>query len=229
MSAGRAARRALGRGLLALLAFAAVFPPLHVLLVPERRPALPPLPLPPAGTYRVLVVDWGYHTAIVVEQPPGWRLGPPGEEAAPFLEYAWGDRRFYMESDYRPHAVLATLFLPTESVLYLDGRADPPPLGGAETVLERTVDAPTLRALLAELERSARHAAGGERLPPYARVAGYAGRFYPAHGPYLWARGCNWWTIRRLAGAGLAGRAAGVVFTPQVPGRLRGFAGPGTE
>lgn len=210
-------------GLGLLLAFAVTFPPLYAALTPESRGAMTSLPSPPPGRYRVFVADWGYHTAIVVEQPHGWRLGPPGEETAAFLEYAWGDRRFYMESDFRPHAVFATLFLPTASVLYVDGQPDPPRLGGARVVMARTVDADTLRALFTELERSARHAGDGTRLPPYAPVAGYAGRFYPAHGAYLWTRNCNWWTVIRLAAAGLAGRATGVVFTAQVPGRLRGF------
>ena len=95
--------------------------------------------------------------------------------------------------------------------------------GRADAVYERTVDAPTLHALLTELERSIRRSADGGRLPAFPPVAGYAGRFLPAHDVYLWARGCNWWTVARLAGAGLAGDPRGVVFTPQVPGRLRGF------
>ena len=69
------------------------WPLLLAALVPEGRPPLAPLPPPPPGSYTVLVVDWGLHTAIVVEQPPGWRLGPPGTETAPFVEVAWGDRR----------------------------------------------------------------------------------------------------------------------------------------
>lgn len=212
------------RVVLAGLAFALLFPPLYALAVPEERAtavSLPPLPL--AATYRVLVVDWGYHTAIVVEQPPGWGLGPPGEEHAPFLEYAWGDRRFYMESDYRPHAVFATLVLPTASVLYVDGRPDPPPFRGARAAYERRVDATALRVLLADLERSIRRTADGTRQAPYAPAPGYGGRFYPAHGAYLWTRACNWWTVARLGDAGLAGSGTGVVFSGQVAGRLHEF------
>jgi len=207
----------------ASFAFAIVFPIVYAAFTPEHRPATEQLPVPAPGAYRVFVVDWGYHTAIIVEQPRGWRLGPPGEEAAAFLEYAWGDRRFYLDSDFRPHAVFATLFLPTESVLYLDGRADPPSTRGARVTMERTIDADTLRALLTELDRSARRASDGSRMPPYPPAAGYSGRFYPAYGDYLWTRNCNWWTVARLRTVGLAGRAAGVVLTAQVPGRLRGF------
>jgi uncharacterized protein DUF2459 len=209
--------------LAAFLVFAIVFPTVYAAVTPERLPATEQLPAPAPGAYHVFVVDWGYHTAIVVEQPRSWRLGPPGKEAAAFLEYAWGDRRFYLESDFRPHAVFATLFLPTESVLYLDGRPDPPSTRGARATMERTIDADTLRALLTELDRSVRRTSDGSRMSPYPPAAGYSGRFYPAYGEYLWTRNCNWWTVARLGTVGLAGRAAGVVLTAQVPGRLHGF------
>lgn len=199
------------------------FPTLYAALVPERLPPPPVLPEPPAGSYHVYVADWGYHAAIIVEQPRGWRLGPPGAEDAAFLEYAWGDRAFYYASDFRPHAVFATLFLPTESVLYLAARSAPPPAGSTEGLYERTVDAGTVRALLAELERSVRRTPSGARSDTLAPAPGYGGRFYAAAGRYLWTRNCNWWAVARLAGAGLASAPAGVIFTTQVPARLRGF------
>jgi len=216
-------RRTLGRVALAILAFMIGFPVAYAALVPERRPPLADLPRAADGAYRVYVVDWGYHTAIIVQQPQGWRLGPPGEETAPFLEFAWGDRRFYYESGYWPHAVFATLALPTESVLYLDGRPDPPPLRGARAAFFRTVNADTLRLLLSEIERSARHDQTGARVSPFAPASGYAGRFFTAHGAYLWTRNCNWWTVERLMRVGLATSPTGVIITAQVPGRLRGF------
>ena len=115
----RAVWRITRRALVGLLAFALVFPPLYALAVDEVRDAHVSLPAVQTGEYRVLVADWGYHTAILVEQPQGWHLGPPGNERAAFLEYAWGDQRFYMESDFRPHALFATLVLPTATVMYL--------------------------------------------------------------------------------------------------------------
>ena len=206
-----------------ILAFALFFPLAYALIVPEERGPEVAVPIVPPGRYRVLVADWGYHTAIVLEQPVGWSIGPAGEERAPFLEYAWGDERFFKDSDYRPHAVFATLALPTASVLYLDGRADPPSLGGARAVYSRVVDAETLHRLIRELERSFERAPDGTRLAAYAAAPGYAGRFHPARGRYLWTRNCNWWTVKRLAAAGLAGDAEGVIFSGQVWGRLSGF------
>jgi hypothetical protein len=211
---------------LALLGFALVFPLLWRALAPTRLPVAPALVAPTAGMYEVYVVDWGYHTAIVVPQPASvdWRLGPPGRETAPWIEYAWGDRRFYRDGDFRPHSVFATLVLPTEAVAYVAGRDRPPSIAdGARAVHVRTVDAATLGALAAELERTVVRDESGRRREPTPPVAGYRGRFYAATGRYLWTQDCNAWTVERLAAAGLARRGAFVVFSGQVAPRLVGF------
>ena len=217
-------RRRARRIAAAITAALIVGPPLFMAVATPPRPDIPPPDITGPGPFRVYVADWGYHTSIIVEQPPGLRLGPPGEEDAPYVEYAWGDRRFYMESNYWPHSVFATLLLPTASVAYLDGRPAPPEAsGGARVVLVREVSVGELRALVAELERSMLRGAGGDRPPPYPPARGYAGRFYPGHGYYIFWSDCNAWTVARLRAAGLAGSPAGVVFSGQVAGRLRGF------
>ena len=86
-----------------------------------------------------------------------------------------------------------------------------------------------LAGILVELERSFQRAPDGTRRASYAAAPGYAGRFYPAHERYLWTRNCNWWTVKRLAAAALAGKDAGVVFAGQVAGRLHGFQAPRIE
>ncbi len=209
--------------MLALLLELVGRPVLQAIARPEPRARLAPLPLPPPGSYTVLVADWGHHTSIVVQQPPGWRLGPPGAEAAPFVEVAWGDRRYFHAADRSPQTLFAALFLPTESVLLLAGHPDPPRLEGTVAVLQRRVEAPTLQALLTALERSAQRTPAGERLPPLPWRPGHGGRFVLANGTYLWTRNCNWWTVQRLREAGLATDPTGVVVAAQVPGRLRGF------
>jgi hypothetical protein len=207
-----------------VLAFALLFPPAYVAVAPDERPPAPALAPAPPRAYAVYVADWGYHTAVTLPQAAGWGLGPAGADDAPRVEYAWGDRRFYRDSDYRPWALFATLVLPTASVVYVRGRAGPPAGGGARAVYARVVDAATLARLAGALERSVRRGAGGARVAPAPPVPGYAGRFYDAHGTYLWARDCNRWTVDRLHEAGLARPGAGVLFPGQVPGRLLGFA-----
>lgn len=224
MHGARAAARILGRASAALLAFALLFPLLHRM---AARPLVLPavaLAVPPDSEYDVRVVDWGYHTAIVLPQPASWRLGPPGREGAAYVEYAWGDRRFYRDSDYRPHALFATLVLPTAAVAYVAARDRPPSLrSGARAVYVRRVSAWVLHALAVELERHIVRDATGARVAPGPPVAGYGGRFYDAAGRYLWTSDCNDWTVARLAAAGLATRGGLVVIPRQVPGHLVGF------
>ena len=205
---------------LALIVF---LPPIVVSISPD-----PPLAVAvaaaPAGTYRVYVADWGYHTSIILQQPPTWRLGSLGSETAPFVEFAWGDRRFYMESNYRPDALFAALFLPTEAVAYVaNWNSDPARTARARALYLRDVDALELATLAAVLEGTIRHSVSGERAAAFPAISGYAGRFYPAHGRYLWFTDCNRWTVERLASAGLAHGGAGVIFSGQVASHLIGF------
>lgn len=216
-------RRLVGRALLAAIALVIAVPPLIVALTPDRGT---PVTVPPiaADTFHVWVAEWDYHTSILLEQPPGWRLGPPREGDAPVVEYAWGDRRFYMESNYRPVALFATVFLPTASVTYVEGWRDTPERAARPRALYvRRVTGAQMRALVAALERTIVRAPDGARGAPYPPATGYAGRFYPAHGAYLWSSDCNRWVVERLRAAGLARSARGVIVAPQVPARLIGF------
>ena len=204
-----------------LVAVALLVPLVYAALVaeprePVRAPAVPP------GLYRVAVVDWGYHTAIVIEQPPGAALGPPGEAWAPHVEFAWGDRAFYHAADYRPWVLFASAALPTASATFVDG-VRLKRLERARAVYTREVDAETLGRLLASLETSITRAPSGERAEPYLADERARGRFYPSPDRYLWTRSCNWWTVQRLHNAGLAQSPHGVVFSGQVGGRLIGF------
>jgi len=208
---------------LVVLGLIVVVPPIIVSIAPDPNVAAT-VPTAPPGTYRVYVADWGYHTSIIIQQPTTWHLGSLGTEGAPFVEFAWGDRRFYMESNYRPDALFATLFLPTDAVAYVASwTTDPARAAHARALYERDVDAAQLARLVAVLEGTIRRSASGERAAAFPAVRGYAGRFYPAHGRYLWFTDCNRWTVERLASAGLAHGGAGVIFAGQVAGHLIGF------
>jgi hypothetical protein len=220
--------RGIGRGIISVImvviGFAIVFPVAFATVAAEPARPMVSVSMPANGQYTIHVVDWDYHTSIILPQPPGWALGPTGQERAPFVEYAWGDRRFYRDADYRPQSVFATLVLPTASVAYLAGRTTVPRAGSAaQAVYTRDVDAETLHALAVELERTVRHDEYGNRTPPGEAVAGFNGLFYDAYGPYLWTRGCNRWTVDRLHAVGLAEHGRFVVFSGQVGTRLRGF------
>ena len=177
-----------------------------------------------APRYRIFVVGWDYHTSIIVEQPQFWRLGPPGGETARFVEYGWGDRSFYMESNFWPHAVFATVFLPTASVVYINAWNHPPRRRGrVHEIYAREVTATQLRALVLNLEQAMPRTSTGQRATPFPPVEDRTGRFYPGREFYIFWSDCNKWTVDRLQAAGLADTGTLVVLKQQVAGRLRGF------
>lgn len=210
---------------LGLLLLLLLGPWIYVHLAPDRPgpldpPAIQELP----GGYRIYVADWGYHTSIILPQPAGMARGPSNDSTAAYVESAWGDRRFYMQSNYLPHALFATVFLPTESVIYLRGWSRPPTVAdGMRTLWSRRVTAAALAQLHAVVESTMRHDSSTARPAAFAPVDGYGGRFYPAHGHYLFWNDCNRWTVDRLHEAGLAEGGGGVILSGQVGARLTGF------
>jgi hypothetical protein len=207
------------RGGICLIAFLVLAPVLFVEFG-QRRPVPPALstPLEP-GLYSVYVADWGYHSSIILQQPPGWTIGPADLPTAAYVEFAWGNRAYYMSVHPSVVAGLAALLIPSNSVTYVAGWATAADLlrAGARRILVRRVSGATLQALAADLEATL------DRRVQFPSVPGYVGRFYASSVRYLWWYDCNRWTVDRLAHSGLATSGRGVLFSWQVAGRLRGF------
>lgn len=184
-----------------------------------------PLPPPPEGEVRLWVVVAGRHTGLVLEQPEGWALGPPGHARAPYVEVAWGDRRWYMEG--QRSTVLATLFWPTDSVVRVRARTAPPhPAEGFRAVYERTLPGEAFHALARAVEATFARTDDGRRAAPHPpRAADPAERFYPGRPPYVIWDNSNTWTVRVLRAAdAVRDGPLPVVFAAQVALRLEGFA-----
>lgn len=189
-------------------------------------PEVGPVSLPPIAdrSWEIAVVVRSYHSSIVVERPEPWDIGQPGSQRSRFVEYGWGDRGFFMESNFWPHALFAAALLPSESVAYVRSHVYAPhEVFTAAEVYRRSVDSDTLRRLVISMEEAIVRTDDGQRSEPYAPVAEYRGRFYPGRESYIFWSGCNLWTLQRLAAAGLDVSATGVVLSSQVPDRLAGF------
>lgn len=197
-------------------------PPLYVRWATPtpRPPRLPPLSSLTQERYDLYVANWGYHTSIILEQPQGWSLGPVNDPQAPFVEYSWGDRNFYMKGDFSPLSLFATVFLPTSSVLHLRNWSQAPTLeNGIHRLYHRQVDAQQLYALIRSLETALQHPRPAA-LPPVDR---FRGRFYPGREFYILWSACNAWTVEHLAAADLAKPSRTIVWAEQVTPQLRHF------
>ena len=207
------------RGCVCLVAVLVLGPALFVEFG-QDRPMPPALTVPiEAGPYSVYVADWGYHTSIILQQPSGWKLGPDNLPTAAYVEFAWGNRAYYMSAHPSAVAGLAALLIPSKSVTYVAAWATAADLlrAGARRVVVRRVTGATLQALAENLGATL------DRRVEFSAVPGYAGRFYASGERYLWWYDCNRWTVDQLARSGLATGGRGVVFSGQVAGRLRGF------
>jgi hypothetical protein len=180
---------------------------------------LPEVAIPERTKVWVVLLD--YHSSIVIEQPPGAGLGQPEAPQAPYVEYAWGDRRFYQDSNFWPQALVAAVLLPTESVTYVRSHFVGPNLEfQGHTVFAIECDAQVTRRLLFALEASMLRTSTGGRCPPNPKAEGYRGRFYPGRESYIFWSNCNRWTADRLADAGLGISPTGIVLVSQLSARL---------
>lgn len=201
-----------------------VYPLLCWLFMEVATPApgvIAPLP-EPVGRHRVWVLGYGYHTAIFLEQPRGWRLGPPGREAAPFVEFAWGDRGWFYDSDMSWLGGANAILLPSRSVYYVAGYDEPPARAWPGLpLLEREFNETELLALALVLERSVLRTPEGARVEALPPSPEYDGRFYPGRPYYIGWNSCNHWTIAALEQAGQEVSALGVVTQEQALSRLK--------
>jgi hypothetical protein len=188
--------------------------------VPQPKQPAPSMPPPPSGRYTIYVANWGHHTSIIVPQPVAWHIGPANDPDAPFVEYAWGDRSYFMATLPGLWQGLRALFLTGRSTTYVASwRVPPDPAEWRGLALHvRSVDASQLRSLVDVLQQSL------DRSRALPAVQGYAGRFYGGVRRYSWWYDCNRWIVARLGRVGLARNPLGVVFAVQVARHLQGFS-----
>ncbi|NJK28675.1 MAG: DUF2459 domain-containing protein [Acaryochloridaceae cyanobacterium CSU_3_4] len=201
-------------------------PALYIALFtpPASEIKLPSIQQLQQSQYDVYVVNWGFHTAIIVEQPQGWTLGPPNHPQAPYIEYGWGDKQFFMLSDTSIPTTLAAAILPTPSVVYLRGRDAPPTAENyARQLYHRLISRQQLYALIGTLEQSFQRSPQGNRVKPYPQVPEFVGYFYPGREYYIIWSDCNAWTIKHLHRINIAKSDIPVIFSEQVGSSLEGF------
>jgi len=201
-------------------------PALYMAILTPPKPdiELPGIHQLKQSKYDIYVVNWGFHTALIIEQPRSWNLGPRNHPQARYVEYGWGDKRFFMLSDTSIPSTLAAGVLPTASIVYLRGRDTlPTEQTGVRQLYYRQVSPQQLHALVTSLEQSFQRQTSGRRGVPYPRVSNFAGQFYPGREYYVIWSNCNAWTIRQLEAIQVAQSDWPVIVSKQVSPNLKGF------
>ncbi|NCJ08582.1 DUF2459 domain-containing protein [Synechococcales cyanobacterium C] len=206
------------RGLGAILGVSALY--IQVATPPRGWVLHPPQPIDTSKSYQIWLLNWGFHTSILLERPAHWPLAPLGLETQ-YVEYSWGDRRFFRDQDQSLPAMVAAVLLPTPGVVQVRGWAVPPDQTfGVQQRYRRWVNGATLYQLILALESSLLRTPDGKRMPGQS---GQMGQFFPARQIYILWFTCNTWTVQHLAQAGLARPNPSVVLAEQVPQSLNGF------
>ena len=175
----------------------------------------------------ILVVEHGWHTAIVVRRSDVDRtIWPDADEfsEASLIEIGWGDREFYMADRGSAWLAVKAAFFTSGSVLHVVGlRADDETIAGVDVVQlrlsRRGFDAMT-RFVSDEYQRDERN--HPIRLGPGLYRPSF---FYAARSRYHLFNTCNTWGLRALRAAGLDVTPAGTVVAGDVMREVRRVAG----
>lgn len=178
------------------------------------------------------IVQRGWHTGILVPAADWpntqWKLLQDFSSAA-FLEFGWGDERFYQAEKTTLGMVARAALWPTPSVIHVIGLNNTQRIEiQADEIVAVRVSAEGLRTMTAGIE----FAFAGEQPTPNrsgafgSDVAWAPGpnRFYEAKRPFYFPRMCNWWVARRLEAAGCPIRAWSVVTASRIIREARNFS-----
>jgi hypothetical protein len=174
---------------------------------------------PPESQRSIYVVRRGWHTGVAVATRDwpnrNWSLLSEFPEAD-YLEFGWGDERFYQEDPDTVWMSLRAALWPTASVVHVIGLREPL-LDNVHAldIVEVPVPIDRLQTLATAIEQEF---AGDEPIPTGVtlRDAPVPNRFYKGQRRFYFPRMCNWWTATRLNEAGCPTDPATVIFASRV-------------
>ncbi|MDH5325814.1 MAG: DUF2459 domain-containing protein [Gammaproteobacteria bacterium] len=160
--------------------------------------------------HKIYLTGVGWHTGLVLDladmdllaHMPVFQQVPSRFPGAQYLEFGWGDKRFYQNPGQSLRLTANALLVPSHSTMHVVAmRASPQRhLGGAGEVIELCLDDKQFLALGLYLDRSF-------KTGPSGVVATLPGPgtswFFDAEGDYHLLNTCNTWTAKALAGVGM--------------------------
>ena len=167
----------------------------------------------------IYVVRRGWHTGVAVPTVDwpnrNWSLLREFPEAD-YLEFGWGDERYYQAERATIWLAIRAALWPTASVIHVIGLREPL-LDNvhAADVVEVSIPVDRLQTLATAIEQDF---AGDEPIPTEVtlRSAPQPNRFFKGRQSFFFPRMCNWWTATRLHDAGCPIAPATVIYASRV-------------
>ena len=181
----------------------------------------------PDSLQSIYVVRRGWHTGIVVatEDWPNqnWALLADFDDVE-YIEFGWGDERFYKAEENTFWQGSRAALWPTDSVIHVIGLYDPRSEDAlANEIVEVRISAEGLERLAKAIEQEFTDNAPSPSTDTL-RAAPAPNRFYEAKRTFFFPRMCNWWTATRLKEAGCPIQPWSVIAASRVMREARGFA-----
>lgn len=182
----------------------------------------------PESLRSVYVVKRAWHTglAVAAEDWPDrdWSVLRDFPNSR-YLEFGWGDARFYEAEEESVWMALRAAFFSTSSAIHVIGFDRPAPDALlADEVIEVRLSAEGLRRLAQSIEREFK-----ERTPVPSAASLDAtpqpNKFYSAQRRFFFPRMCNWWTAKRLEESDCPIAAWSVISANRIVREAHGFAG----
>jgi uncharacterized protein (TIGR02117 family) len=171
-------------------------------------------PLPAAGGKSIAIVNYGWHTSIVMRKKdidqdalPEVRHFPEAD----YLEFGWGDGDYYQASDPGLGLAFKAAFWSSRSVLHVAGfKGSVESYFRGSEIASVVVSDESFQRLVQFV--SATFLRPQPMAPDQVPSSGPHGRFYRATGRFHLFRNCNTWVAEALQSAGLPVRPA-LAFT----------------
>lgn len=182
---------------------------------------------PPELTRSIYVVKRAWHTGVAIAAAD-W----PNREWAvlaefsdsDYLEFGWGDARYYQAEQESWWMAIRAALWPTSSVIHAIGIRSPIAENiHADDVVEVRVSVAGLRRMADVIEREFSQSAPVPT-PVVSNAAPRPNHFYSARRKFFFPRMCNWWIATRLEEASCPIEPWTVITATRIMREARGFA-----
>ncbi|MFP6746671.1 MAG: DUF2459 domain-containing protein [Alphaproteobacteria bacterium] len=196
------------------------------LLVNACAGPVPASPGKAGGKITIFVTSNGWHTGLVMAKtdiPPGLLPEVADFAEAVYVEFAWGDAKFYPAKVTTALMTMRAALLPTPAVMHVVGLWTAPERYFPEAeIVTLSVGRADFRNLV-EFIHGGFERSGAQRVAASAPGLYPSSGFYPATGRFHLFNTCNTWTARALRAAGFKIKATGTTQAEALMQQVRGL------